>query len=90
MLADGRKSLLIISDNDASVTQTGDDAQFDVCRNSTSGAYRYDNAFGGGCPAGSALTGSQILAFREVPEPFAAALVLTGLGGMGWLRRRRG
>ncbi len=88
-LGNGRRSLMVASDNDVSVTQTGSGEQFDVCRNPSTGVYTYDNVFGGGCPAGSFLIPSTILSFAQVPEPFTSALLLTGLGGIAWFRRRK-
>ncbi|MEQ1887584.1 MAG: esterase-like activity of phytase family protein [Alphaproteobacteria bacterium] len=89
-LPNGRRTLMIANDNDVSVTQSGSGEQFDVCRNTSTGVYTYDNTFGGGCPVGSELLRSSILSFAEVPEPVTSALLLSGLGGMAWLRRRRG
>lgn len=88
-LANGQRTLMIASDNDVSVTQSGSGAQFDVCRNPTTGAYTYNNAFGGGCPAGSFLIPSTILSFAEVPEPVTGALLMGGVGAMAWMRRRK-
>jgi len=95
-LADGSYALLLGTDNDFSVTQTGSGTQFDVCTNGT------QVAIDGNCPTGSTLiptflysfktSGSELAGFippAKVPEPTATAgLILLGLAGF-WLKRRQ-
>jgi hypothetical protein len=98
-LADGTYALILATDNDFSVTQTGSGAQFDVC---TDGS---QIALGSGCQNNSTLLPSYLYAFKSslsdlkdyvtptnsagVPEPTSTVgLVLAGLSG-AWLKRRR-
>ncbi|MFE1745645.1 esterase-like activity of phytase family protein [Coleofasciculus sp. H7-2] len=99
-LADGSYALLLGTDNDFSVTQNGDDVQFDVCTGGT------QVPIDQGCPAGETLIPSFLYSFKassaeltgfvppvkpleKVPEPVSnAGLVLLGLGGF-WLKRRQ-
>lgn len=95
-LADGSYALLVGTDNDFSVTQNGDDVQFDVCTNGS------QVSIDAGCPEGSTLIPSYLYSFnassaelqgfvppQQVPEPSATVgLILLGLGGF-WLKRRR-
>lgn len=91
LLDDGTYAMLLATDNDFSVTQTGAGEQFDVCWNGAA-TYSYDNSFGAACPTGSFLIPSALYSFttdlRLVPEPLTSALLLTGFGGLIWLRRR--
>ncbi len=91
LLDNGTYAMLLASDNDFSVTQTGAGEQFDVCWDGAT-AYTYTNTFGGGCPTGTALIPSMLYSistdFHPVPEPVTGALLLSGLGGMALLRRR--
>jgi hypothetical protein len=65
--ADGSYLLLLATDNDFSVTQTGAGTQFDVCMNGSNTVMptviTTDNAFGAGCPAGQHLLPSYLYAF---------------------------
>lgn len=101
-LADGGLSMLIITDNDFSVTQTGAGEQFDICTSGVgAGATFSQIAFGGVCPNGQSLVPTRIYAFRlsateanalgmGVPEPASWALMLAGFGlGGAMLRRQR-
>lgn len=97
-LAGGALSLLIATDNDFSVTQTGNGTQFDVCTSGVGGVSS-QVAFGGICPTGQALLPSYLYAFKVdgaaaaslVPEPASWALLIAGFGLVGAsLRRRRG
>lgn len=94
-LTSGLYSLLIGTDNDFSVTQTGGGTQFDVCSDGT------QVAIGSACPSGAALIPSFLYAFtidlpgyvpqlREVPAPAALGLFGAGLLGLMALRRRPG
>jgi len=95
-LADDSYALLLGTDNDFSVTQTGSGTQFDVCTNGT------QVTIDQGCPAGSTLIPSYLYSFKassaelagfvppeKVPEPASTAgLILLGVGGF-WLKRRQ-
>ena len=62
-LADGRHLVLIGSDNDYSVTQTGAGEQFEVCVNRTTGERVSDVPLDGACPSGMARIPGALLAF---------------------------
>jgi hypothetical protein len=62
-LADGSRAALIGSDNDYSVTQTGEGEQFDVCIDADTGE-RTEVAIDTACPAGSALIPAYLLSFK--------------------------
>lgn len=95
-LADGSYALLVGTDNDFSVTQTGSGTQFDVCSDGS------QVIIDSGCPAGSKLIPSYLYSFKttgaelqgyvapsKVGEP-TSTLGLALLGGCGfWLKRRK-
>jgi hypothetical protein len=95
-LADDSYALLLGTDNDFSVTQTGSGTQFDVCTNGT------QIPIDQGCSAGSTLIPSYLYSFKasnaelagfvppeKVPEPASTAgLILLGVGCF-WLKRRQ-
>jgi hypothetical protein len=95
-LADGSYAVLIGTDNDFSVTQTGSGTQLDVCTN----GIQVD--IDTGCPTGSTLIPTYLYSLKvssaelegfvpqaEVPEPSATTgVILLGLGGW-WLKRRQ-
>nr|MBP8080945.1 esterase-like activity of phytase family protein [Arenimonas sp.] len=61
-LADGRTLVLLGTDNDFSVTQTGAGEQFDVCVNRTDGT-RAQVALDAPCPSGKALIPGFLMSF---------------------------
>jgi len=90
-LADGSFALLIGTDNDFSVTQTGAGVQFDVCSGGT------QVAIDAGCPSGQTLLPTYLYSFNAssadlatpVPEPGATVgLLLLGLGYFGLKRQQ--
>jgi hypothetical protein len=95
-LADGSYAILVGTDNDFSVTQTGAGTQFDVCTNGS------QVALDAGCPTGSTLIPTYFYSFKassaelagfvppeKVPEPATTAgLMVLGLSGF-WLKRRK-
>lgn len=99
-LANGGLSLILISDNDYSVTQTGAGEQFDVCT-SGSGGVTSQVALGAPCPAGQSLISSRIFSFRlsnaeavalgfpSVPEPATWTMMIAGFGMIGGSMRHR-
>ena len=62
-LADGRRLVLVGSDNDYSVTQSGAGAQFEVCVNRTTGERVSDVPLDGTCPVGMQRIPGTLLAF---------------------------
>lgn len=62
-LPDGRHLVLIGSDNDYSVTQTGSGEQFEVCVNRTTGERVSNVPLDGACPAGMQRIPGFLLAF---------------------------
>jgi len=61
-LADGRYQVLVGTDNDYSVTQSGSGEQFDVCVNPLTDA-RTQVALDAACPAGSSLIPGYLMSF---------------------------
>jgi hypothetical protein len=62
-LADGRHLVLVGSDNDYSVTQTGAGEQFEVCVNRSTGARVSNIPLDGSCPADMQRIPGFLLAF---------------------------
>lgn len=95
-LTDGSYAVLIGTDNDFSVTQTGEGVQTDVCTDGTT------VAIDAGCPEGSNLIPTYLYSFKAnsselkgfvtskpVPEPSTTVgVVLLGLSSF-WLKRRQ-
>lgn len=90
LLDDGTYAMLLATDNDFSVTQTGAGVQSDVC---TNGVLYNEVAFGGTCATGYNLIASALYSVRTnfypLPEPMTGALLLSGLGGIFWTRHRK-
>ncbi len=98
-LADGSLSLFLVTDNDFSVTQTGQfGAQSDVCTSGKGGTSQ-QIPIGGTCPAGMTLIPTMVYGFRvtgadaagvmPVPEPGTWMMMITGFGMAGVAMRRR-
>lgn len=97
-LANGDYTLIVVTDNDFSVTQNGSGTQFDVCSNAT-GTVQTQVALGAGCTDGLSLIPNYLYSFRlteaeynqlaGVPEPATWATMMLGLGMVGYAMRRR-
>jgi hypothetical protein len=101
-LANGGVSLILITDNDFSVTQTGTGTQLDVCT-SGAGGVTSQITLGTLCAAGQSLIPTNIysfaldaaearaLGFAAIPEPATWAQLVIGfaIGGAAIRRRRR-
>jgi hypothetical protein len=100
-LADGGLSLLVITDNDFSVTQTGSGEQFDVCT-SADGKTSVTVTLDAACPTGLSSIPTNIYAFKlsaseakalgfqaPVPEPATWAMMIGGFALVGSTMRRR-
>ena len=89
-------SMFLVTDNDFSVTQTGQGVQFNVCTSGVGGA-AVQVALDLPCPEGKALIPSFIYGFRisgdalaaVVPEPASWAMLIAGFGLVGGALRRR-
>ncbi|MBX9848129.1 MAG: esterase-like activity of phytase family protein [Rhodocyclaceae bacterium] len=93
-LANGSLALILATDNDYSVTQTGSGQQFDVCT-SGAGGVSSQVALGTACPDGQSLITSRFfsfllsndeavsLGFSSVPEPATWAMMIGGFGAVG-------
>jgi hypothetical protein len=94
-LSGGGFNLILVTDNDFSVTQTGNGTQFDVCTSGPGGTTA-QVALGAGCPNGMALIPSKIYSFvatgastPAVPEPTTWGMMIAGFGIVGAAMRRR-
>ncbi len=99
-LANGSLALILATDNDYSVTQTGSGQQFDVCT-SGAGGISSQVALGSACPGGQSLITSRFysflltneeavsLGFSSVPEPSTWAMMIGGFGAVGGSMRYR-
>jgi hypothetical protein len=98
LLSDNSRNLLIITDNDFSVTQlAGSDQQYDVCTDGKA----FDNvALDTACTAGKSKIPTYIYSFKlsaaelqslgfSVPEPASWMMMLAGFGFVGHQTRRR-
>ena len=100
-LADGSYTLILVTDNDFSVTQNGAGTQFDVCTSGVNGSGTSTQvALGAGCPAGMSLIPNMIYSVRlseaeyqsltgVVPEPATWGMMVLGFGLIGAAARRR-
>lgn len=91
----GGLSMILVSDNDFSVTQTGQGVQFDVCTSGI-GGISSQVALGAACPDGQALIKTYTYVFKVsgdslalVPEPATWAMMIAGFGLVGGALRRR-
>jgi Esterase-like activity of phytase len=98
-LTDGSFALLLVSDNDFSVTQNGAGTQFNVCYDVTGVApVSTSTPLSQDCAAGTSLIPSYIYAFKAnslnpiatVPTPTTSMLVLSLLGLIGIRNLRSG
>jgi hypothetical protein len=99
-LANGSLALILATDNDYSVTQTGSGQQFDVCTSGVGGVTS-QVTLGGACPDGQSLISSRLfsflltneeavsLGFSSVPEPSTWAMMIGGFGAVGSSMRYR-
>lgn len=99
-LANGSLALILATDNDYSVTQTGSGQQFDVCTSGVGGVTS-QVALGTPCPSGQSLVSSRLfsflltneeavaLGFSSVPEPSSWAMMIGGFGLVGGAMRKR-
>ncbi|KTT74068.1 hypothetical protein NS334_05725 [Sphingomonas endophytica] len=100
-LADGSYTMIIVTDNDYSVTQTGSGEQFDVCTSGLTGkGSSAEVSLGAACPSGMKLLPNMVYSFKisaaeyasltgAVPEPATWAMMLAGFGMVGAALRRR-
>ena len=95
MLPGGAFRLVLVTDNDFSVTQSGNGTQFDVCTSGPGGSSA-QVALGASCPAGLSLIPSKIYSFvatgvdaPAVPEPTTWGMMIAGFGIVGATMRRR-
>ncbi len=99
-LKDGGVSLILITDNDFSVTQNANGTQFDIC-SSGRGGIASQVGLDAGCAPGQSLlptlvysfrlsaAEAQALGFGAVPEPAGWAMMVAGFGIAGAAFRRR-
>lgn len=100
-LAGGGVSLILITDNDFSVTQNASNVQFDVCTSGV-GGIASEVILDSACSAGRSLVPTYLYSFRldaaearalgfaDVPEPATWAMMLAGFGLVGGgIRRMR-
>lgn len=97
-LADGSYALLLGTDNDFSVTQSGSGEQFDVC---VGGGKTTQVAIDTPCPAGESLLPAYLYSFKvssnelgnyvpqAVPEPTTMAGVALASVAGAWLKRKQ-
>ncbi|GGB29658.1 hypothetical protein GCM10011380_19020 [Sphingomonas metalli] len=101
-LADGSYTLIVVTDNDYSVTQDSKtNVQYDVCTSGVNGSgSSVQVAIGAGCPAGYRLIPNMVYSFKlseaeynalttAVPEPATWATMVGGFALIGAAARRR-
>lgn len=93
---DGGYAFVVVTDNDFSVTQTGQGVQFNRCTSGVGGVSS-DVGLNDPCPTGQALIPSYAYVFRvngkslaalAVPEPASWAMLIAGFGLVGGMLRR--
>jgi hypothetical protein len=96
-LAGGGRAFVVVTDNDFSVTQTGEGVQFNRCTSGIGGIFS-DADLNSACPEGQSLiptftyvfgvTGADLSA-AGIPEPATWALLIAGFGLVGTAARCR-
>lgn len=94
---DGGYAFVVVTDNDFSVTQTGEGVQFNRCTSGAGGSF-VDVALSEACPDGTSLIDSYAYVFKVngadlavlgVPEPATWAMLIAGFGLVGGVARRK-
>ncbi len=93
---DGGYAFVVVTDNDFSVTQTGEGVQFNRCTSGIGGSF-VDVALNELCPTGTALIPTYAYVFKVsgqdlvdagIPEPASWAMMIAGFGLVGGSLRR--
>ncbi len=94
---EGGYSFVVVTDNDFSVTQTGEGVQFNRCTTGKGGS-SIDVALNELCPDGYSLIDTYAYVFKVngadlgvlgVPEPATWAMLIAGFGLVGGMARRK-